>query len=162
MLNCIASFDEMTFRIFGFLINSSIRLYEVNIFPAFDSKKAVQINGETHTLNQIFYRLNHLNLIKYGSDGYIDMSGTNEKFTYLRYGKRLLQMRYPHSIVPSHYQIGMHYFTKLGNDIAKLYVRDTNALGNEFFDAFLAEARAKGYIYSEIEMPDTLYEELGN
>ncbi|MBZ6915572.1 hypothetical protein FMK13_24130, partial [Klebsiella pneumoniae] len=32
-LNSIASFDEKTFRLFGFIVNSSIRLYEINFLP---------------------------------------------------------------------------------------------------------------------------------
>lgn len=162
MLNCIASFDEIAFRMFGFLINSSIRMYEINILPALNGNKQVTINGEIQTLNEIFYKISHLNLVKHGSEGYIDLSSREEKDTYLRYGKRLLKMRYPHPIVPSAHRISMNYFTKLGNDIAKLYTRETNSLGNEYFDLFVEEARNKGYIYSEIEMSEQLYGDLGN
>lgn len=162
MLNCIASFDEKTFRMFGFLISASIRMYEVNIFPSDDGKRAFDINGEKHTLNQIIYRLSHLNLLNTSSEGYIDLSNQGEKETYLRYGRRVLKMRYPDPTIPPAHLIGINYFTSLGNDIAKLYARDINALGNEYFDVFLREAKNKRYICSEIELSEELYEELGN
>lgn len=162
MLNCIASFEEKTFRMFGFIINSSIRMYEVNILPSLDGKREFEINGEIYSINQIIFHLNHLNIVKFGSEGYIDVSGNNEKDTLLRYGKRVLNIRYPLPIVPPECYIGMNYFTNLGNDIAKLYVRDTNSFGNECFDAFVEEVSNKGYVYSVFEIPEELYKELGN
>jgi hypothetical protein len=162
MLNCIASFDETTFRMFGFLINSSIRMYEVNILPPLEGKREFEINGETCTINKILYGLEHLNLIKGSNDGYIDMSHKVGEDTLLRYGKRVLRMRYPEAFIPAIDRIGMNYFTQLGNDIAKLYTREINDFGDENFETFVKAAKDKNYIWFDFELSDSLYLELGN
>lgn len=161
VLNCIASFDEETFRLFGFLVNSSIRMYEVNILPLVQGNPKFEIDGKEHSNNNIYYSLSHLNLIKNEAHSHIDMNNKNNEDVYLRYGRRVLKMRYPHPTVPSEHIIEINYFTTLGNDIAKLYTREINSLGNENFDKLISEAKDREYIYTEIEMSEQLFIELG-
>ncbi|WP_177951867.1 DUF2806 domain-containing protein [Klebsiella grimontii] len=161
ILNCIASFDERAFRLFGFLVNSSIRMYEVNILPTIEGNKIFEIDGEEYSMNSLMYYLSHLNLIKNDGNGTIDIENSKNKDVYLRYGRRVLKMSYPTPPARLPHRIGMIYFTTLGNDIAKFYTRETNSFGNENFDKFILEAKEKRYTYTEIEMSEELFLELG-
>lgn len=160
-LNCIASFDEDTFRLFGFLVNSSIRLYELNILPTLDKESIFRINEKDISLNTIEFRLGHLNLLNFGNSSFIKIEG---KDVYMRYGRRVLAMRRPEdrSTQRPNTNIRANFFTPLGNNIATLYARSLNKFGNDNFEQLLAEAKEKKYVYQEIEMSEQLYSELGN
>ncbi|MCB3676376.1 DUF2806 domain-containing protein [Klebsiella pneumoniae] len=159
-LNCIASFDEETFRIFGFLVNSSIRLYEVNFLPALSEEKTFKINENKFNIDNIEYKLGHLNLLNFNF-GYVKIEN---KDIYMRYGRRVLKIRRPES--PSFQgpngNIGAIFFTPLGNSIATLYTRHLNDFGNDNFESLLSEAKKHRYIFQEIEISEQLYSELGN
>ena len=160
-LNCIASFDEKTFRIFGFLVNSSIRLYEINFLPVIDAKKSFRINDKEFNIDKAGYELGHLNLLSFGDNGYLKIEN---KDIYMRYGRRVMRIRRPEHpwIQEPNSKIYATFFTPLGNNIASLYTRSLNDYGNDNFDRLLAEAKEKKFVYQEIEMSEQLYSELGN
>ncbi|MCD5758964.1 DUF2806 domain-containing protein [Klebsiella pneumoniae] len=158
-LNSIASFDEKTFRLFGFIVNSSIRLYEINFLPQIDYDREFVINGQAMKMSAIIYNLKHLNLVTFDEDSFINMQ---DKDIYIRYGRRVLQIKYPKPCIPPAFHIKMNSFTPLGNSIANLYTRNLNSFGNENFNTLLQEAKNKHYIFSEIEMSQQLHDELGN
>lgn len=160
VLNCIASFDELSFRMFGALVNSSIRMSDVNFIPYFRNEPEFEILEKKYRLTTIIFYLEHLNLIKFNNGGYINPRGTQ---VFLRYGKRVLIISYPHSQeIPSALQLEIHSFTMLGNSIAELCKRETNDFGNESLDNLMQDAINKRYTCSEQALSDQLYNELGD
>ncbi|EKB82112.1 DUF2806 domain-containing protein [Klebsiella pneumoniae] len=158
-LNSIASFDENTFKLFGFLVNSSIRMYEVNCLPSVDKNVEFSIDGKIKKLSTIEYELGHLNLIDLSNNNFINIENRE---IYLRYGRRVLKIKYTREQVPEAHRILANVFTPLGNSIANLYTRHLNDFGNDNFERFLRIATKNGYICQEIEMSQQLYSELGN
>ncbi|MCD5719504.1 Protein of uncharacterised function (DUF2806) [Klebsiella pneumoniae] len=160
VLNAIASFDELSFKKFGILINASIRFKDINLFPcvAFNDEMTININNEERNLIAVAYELKHLSLIEMKA-GYIN-SGSD--IVYFRYGRRVLQLKYPDNDIKEFYVIHAYFLTSLGNKIASLYEREITPLGEYMFKNLCEEAKKKGCTYKEILISDELYRDLGN
>ncbi|HBZ7767111.1 TPA: DUF2806 domain-containing protein [Klebsiella variicola subsp. variicola] len=160
VLNCIASFDELSFRMFGVLVNSSIRMHGVNFISTFKTEPTFKILNNEYRLTTIIFHLQHLNLISFNNGGYINPRGAE---VLLRYGRRVLTISYPHQKeVPPAWQLEIHSFTMLGNSIAELFDREPNQFGNESFDYLKENAKGKRYTCIEQTLSDQLYSELGD
>lgn len=159
VLNCIASFDEASFRTFGHIVNASIRLHEVNLFPSGHANITFNINNKNIQLSQMLYEISHLNLISQTDNRYINCANSP---THLRYGKRVLVLKFPFDQIPYPSHILSYFFTSLGNSIASLYERELTPQGHAHFDYLIDNAKRKKYEYSEIELSDIEYNTLGN
>ncbi|MGY0264585.1 DUF2806 domain-containing protein [Citrobacter freundii] len=164
VLNGIGSFDEKTFRYFGALVNSSLRLAEINILPVgTDAMTTVyEIDGKKVSRNTIEYTLAHLNLLD-SSDNRV-ITGDKDTRTYIRYGRRVLWIKNKLGAAPI---AGIHVrlFTSLGNSIAQLYEREITSDGNANLDRFIdLIKKEKNTIYDmgEIWLSDADYNHLGN
>ncbi|WP_213786794.1 DUF2806 domain-containing protein [Citrobacter portucalensis] len=164
VLNSIGNFDEKSFRYFGALVNRSIRMQELNILPnGSNTMNAIyDIDGEQVSRSSIDYSLAHLNLLDTTETRTIGV--TDNKPTYLRYGRRVLRVTRvkESSLSPG---IPAQLFTLLGNSIAQLYDREIIEDGNtnlNLFLEFLITNRNQVYNVEEIQLSDFDYQYLGN
>lgn len=157
-LNSIAAFDEETFRIFGCLLNLSSRLYEVSCLPRNITTEIVSLNGVELSINEMLYKLSHLNLFDQRVGVYFSVR--HGKSTYLRYGQRVLDLRHDNQNGES--RIDALLTTQLGNKLSLLYERDMCEQGVRYFEMFLSQARTLGVFQREIILSDFDYQQLGN
>lgn len=160
VLNAIASFDESTFRYFGAFVNMSVRLYEVNCLPPTVEDLNFNINDMEIPGHTMLYKIGHLNLINRIGGTYLNLSDTEPSL--LRYGRKILKIKSKTRPIPPAYQINVFFFSPLGNDMAKLYDRELNDNGFQALEYIKSMAINANYLLDEIELPDDLYNELGN
>ncbi|MBD7322451.1 DUF2806 domain-containing protein [Klebsiella pneumoniae] len=138
-LNCIGSFDELTFMLFGALVDVSIKLGPMSIIPRPDEKEIFHVNQNEYAYNYIAYSLNHLNLLE--KDNNLSISIKNP--IDLTYGDRTLNIKIKETI--PHLRLYVIRFTQLGETLSKLYQKTPTKQGEERFDKFIKLAISYGY-----------------
>ncbi|WP_264969699.1 hypothetical protein, partial [Klebsiella variicola] len=147
-LNAIASFDENSFKAFGHLIDSSVRLNDLNIIPLYPHTGKFSVPGGYEDGDELIHKLTHLNLVNIASSSYLKIA---RRKVFLRYGRQVLELEFAidSDIIPSPSQIEVITFTALGNSISKLYSRKITDEGKANFDSLKISANIKGYRFKE-------------
>ncbi|HBR0976507.1 TPA: DUF2806 domain-containing protein [Klebsiella variicola subsp. variicola] len=160
-LNAIASFDENSFKAFGHLIDSSVRLNDLNIIPLYPHTGKFSVPGGYEDGDELIHKLTHLNLVNIASSSYLKIA---RRKVFLRYGRQVLELEFAidSDIIPSPSQIEVITFTALGNSISKLYSRKITDEGKANFDSLKISANIKGYRFKESTLSEEEYAELGN
>ncbi|SSI44148.1 Protein of uncharacterised function (DUF2806) [Klebsiella pneumoniae] len=160
-LNAIASFDENSFKAFGHLIDSSVRLNDLNIIPLYPHTGKFSVPGGYEDGDELIHKLTHLNLVNIASSSYLKIA---RRKVFLRYGRQVLELEFAidSDIIPSPSQIEVITFTALGNAISKLYSRKITDEGKANFDSLKISANIKGYRFKESTLSEEEYAELGN
>ncbi|HDS5450993.1 TPA: DUF2806 domain-containing protein [Klebsiella pneumoniae subsp. pneumoniae] len=160
-LNAIASFDENSFKAFGHLIDSSVRLNDLNIIPLYPHTGKFSVSGGYGDGDELLHMLTHLNLVNIAGSSYLKIA---RRKVFLRYGRQVLELEYAidSDIIPSQSQIEVLTFTALGNAISKLYLRKITDKGKANFDSLKLSANMKGYRFKESTLSEEEYAKLGN
>lgn len=160
-LNAIASFDEGSFRAFGHLIDSSSRLYDLNIVPLCPFTGRFLVSGGYTDGDELSHELAHLNLVNFSGPSSLKFARGG---VLLRYGRKLLELEFAldSGIIPQAAKINVITYTHLGNTIAKLYERSTSKEGEENFTNLKIAANMHPYRFVEGYLSDEDFARLGN
>ncbi|HFQ7673066.1 hypothetical protein LHK99_18795 [Klebsiella quasipneumoniae] len=160
-LNAIASFDEDSFKAFGILIDSSVRLNEINIIPLDPFTGKFSVSGGFEDGDELMQMLTHLNLVNISGGSYLKIA---RRVLFLRYGRQVLELEYAidSEVIPSISHIRVLTFTALGNAISKLYSRKITDEGKVNFESLKIAANMKGYHFKESILSEEEYARLGN
>lgn len=150
LLNCMASLDEETFRVFGELINMSLICNgSMNCIPSVLSKDVATLRGESYSIDKMLHSIGHLNLINTSKNTYIPVN--SKENSSLTYGSKTLLFRLTDKRVDESNLIHPLFFTTLGDSMSNFYERLETPQGISNYDDIKEEVISKGYLIEEVK-----------